>query len=91
MQSRLSAREIDDTVLFAYDRELLQFEHRLTTIGAIADSMEGHMQISTFQVRLHQMIETLASDGAKLQGIWDVMNELREGRSQREAKGVDKE
>ncbi|KAF6222955.1 hypothetical protein HO133_001006 [Letharia lupina] len=66
--SRTSAREIDDTVLFAYDRELLQFEHRLTTIGAIADSMEGHMQISTFQVRLQQMIETLASDGAKLQG-----------------------
>ncbi|CAF9933217.1 hypothetical protein IMSHALPRED_009094 [Imshaugia aleurites] len=63
------AREIDAVAQFACHQELQQFEHRLSTIGAIADSMAGRVQVSALQARLQQMAERLAGDRAKLQGI----------------------
>ena len=82
MQPRLSASKIGAAVLFTYHRELLQFEHRLTTVGAIADSIEGRMQISTLQARLQHTTERLARDRANVQGIWEVLNAGR-GRNRR--------
>ena len=58
MQSKVSAREFDAAVLSTCQ----QFEHRLITIGAIASSMEGHMQVLVFQERLQHMTERLARD-----------------------------
>lgn len=66
MQIRISACEIDAAVLFAYNRELLQFEYRLTTIRAIAEIMVGYRQISSLRVRLQHMTDRLARDRAIL-------------------------
>ncbi|KAL9068222.1 MAG: hypothetical protein Q9161_006355 [Pseudevernia consocians] len=79
MQSRTSTREMDFAVLFAYRGKLLRFEHRLTTIGAIAVSVEGSMQVPTLRARLQRMTERLARDRTDVQEMWDAMNELGEG------------
>ncbi|KAL9138225.1 MAG: hypothetical protein Q9175_000551 [Cornicularia normoerica] len=80
LQSKISAREIDAAVLSAYHRELLQFEHRLTTIEAVANSIEGHMQVFTLQARLQRMAEGLARDRGNVQEIWDALKGLGEGK-----------
>ena len=57
MRSRINnACEID----YVCHRELQHFGHRLNTVGAIAESMEGHMQISTLQARLQRINERFA-------------------------------
>ena len=66
MQPRFSACEIDAAVLSAYNRELLQFDLRLTTIRAITDFMVGYRQISSLRVRLQEMTDSLARDRANL-------------------------
>ena len=71
-QRRIRAHEIDATVLHAYNRELQHFEHRLSTIGAIAVVMAGYMQVSTLQARLQNMSVRLARDRANVQGLWSV-------------------
>ena len=76
IRSRLSAREMDDAVLFPHRRELLLFERRLTAIGASAHSMEERMQSSTLRVRLQRLTERLARHLAIVQGMWDAMKEL---------------
>lgn len=59
MQPRMRPCGIDAAVLCACHRKLLQLEHRLATIQAIADSMQGHGLISTLRVRLQRMIEQI--------------------------------
>ncbi|CAD6585555.1 MAG: hypothetical protein ASARMPRED_002191 [Alectoria sarmentosa] len=69
MQVSHSAREINDAVPFAFHRELLQIEHRLTTTRAIADSMEGHRQILTLRARLQHLAERLGEGLSQLAGV----------------------
>lgn len=75
-QPRISAPEIDAAVLFDYGQELLNFEHRLSTIGAIALIMAGYMPVSTLLARLQGMSMRLARVRANVQGIWNAKIEL---------------
>ena len=60
MQLRINAPGMDAAFLSTCHRELQRFEHRLTAIGTTADSMPGHLQISTLQARLQRMTKRLA-------------------------------
>ena len=73
-----NAWEIGNAVLSAYMhelmQELLQFEHRLTEIENIANSLGRKMPISTFRVRLQRLVGELArikGDVYELLGAWN--------------------
>lgn len=93
MQSRTGTRGMDVAVLSAYHGKLLLFEHRLTTIGAIAVSLQGSMPMPTLQARLQRMTERLARDRTNVQETRDVMHELGEGgiAALGEGRGIDEE
>lgn len=77
IRPRLNACAIDidgAAVLLAHHAELLHFTRRLTTLGAIAESVEERVRIPTLRARLQRTGERLAGDRGWVQEMWDAVN-----------------